>query len=94
LVDSCLDEAGSMIKDAGKCDAMYPYYGDPRIAAGAPFTDDVLKCALKGLDVKEYKQSLDAGQVARLRAVFPQGICDFSKPGVGQTGLQGTWLVY
>ena len=48
-------------------------------------SNDVLKCQLKPLDVAEYAPAtLSAGQLARLQAVFPQGVCDWSKPGVGQ----------
>lgn len=28
----------------------------------------------------------------RLQAVFPDGVCDWSQPGVGQVPLEGTWL--
>ena len=30
-------------------------------------------------------------QLARLNAAFPGGVCDWSKPGVGQGPLAGTW---
>jgi hypothetical protein len=35
---------------------------------------------------------LDAEQWNRLRAVFFGGVCDWSKPGVGQVPLAGTWV--
>ena len=57
----------------------------PRQVAGGARTEDVLKCQLKPLDVAEYAPAtLSAGQLARLQAIFPQGVCDWSKPGVGQ----------
>ena len=30
----------------------------------------------------------------KLRATFPNGVCDYSKPGVGQVPLAGTWLMF
>jgi hypothetical protein len=29
-----------------------------------------------------------------LKAAFPNGVCDYSKPGVGQVPLAGTWLMF
>ena len=37
---------------------------------------------------------LTADQLATLKTVFPGGVCDYSKPGVGQVPLAGTWLMY
>jgi len=31
---------------------------------------------------------------ARLNAIFPTGVCDWSKPGVEQQDLEGTWLSF
>jgi hypothetical protein len=33
-------------------------------------------------------------QATRLATVFPDGVCDWSKPGVEQQGLRGTWLQF
>jgi Tannase-like family of unknown function (DUF6351) len=33
-------------------------------------------------------------QLAALRAVFPQGVCDYTKKGVMQRPALGTWLSY
>jgi len=33
--------------------------------------------------------TLTDAQLARLRAVFPTGVCDWSKPGVNQQDAQG-----
>jgi hypothetical protein len=30
--------------------------------------------------------------MGRLEAIFPNGVCDYSKPGVGQVPLRGTYL--
>jgi uncharacterized tannase-like protein DUF6351 len=38
--------------------------------------------------------SFTSTERARLRAAFPRGVCDYSKPGIGQHGTAGTWLRY
>jgi hypothetical protein len=64
------------------------------MVAGGPTTNDVLKCQLKPLDWREYGLPFTEEQKARLRAIFPTGVCDWSKPGVSQGKLQGVWLSY
>lgn len=68
----------------------------PREVAGGNRLNDVLSCRLKPLT----RAAVDVGllpltdaQLARLRAVFPRGVCDFAKPGIGQQPAQ-TWLGY
>jgi hypothetical protein len=100
LADGCWATDGQRIVEPaiydgpGRCNELYPSHADPRIAAGAPLADDVVKCALKPIDVADYLQPLNAAQVQRLRAVFPQGVCDYSRPGVGQQVTTGTWQHY
>jgi hypothetical protein len=53
-----------------------------------------LKCALKPVDASDFAVSLSAEQLGTLRQVFPGGVCDYSKPGIGQVPLAGTWAVY
>lgn len=53
-----------------------------------------LICPLKPVSATDYKTSFSAGDLARLRRVFPAGVCDWSKPGVGQEPLAGTWLSF
>jgi hypothetical protein len=78
----------------GGYNATYPNHSEPRIEAGAPIANDVLKCRLKPVSAADYKASLTPAQLARLRAIFPTGVCDFSKPGVGQVALKGTYQRY
>jgi len=61
------------------------YQQSPRQVAGGPITEDIYKCQLKAIDfaAPEYAALSDA-QRNRLAAVFPNGVCDWSKPGVGQ----------
>ena len=46
--------------------------------AGAPIANDVLKCQLKPVSAADYKASFTPAQLARLKAIFPDGVCDFS----------------
>jgi hypothetical protein len=62
----------------------------PRQVAGGPRAEDILKCQLKPLVQSDYPvASLSAAQFARLQTVFPGGVCDWSKPGVGQQAAIG-----
>ncbi len=75
------------ITDMAQCDQnrfLKPSLS-PRQVAGGPRTEDVLKCQLKPLNFADYTGvTFDAGQMARLQAVFSTGVCDWTLPGVGQ----------
>lgn len=93
LVDACWTKEGERITDAERCKALYPVHSDPRMVAGAPVTSDFLKCALKPVRAEDYRSSLSAEQVARLKAVFPRGVCDYGKPPIGAAAPE-PWLRY
>jgi hypothetical protein len=80
--------------DKAKCNEIFPEYSHPRIVAGSPVTEDIFKCQLKPIDVKDYKVAPTTAQITKLQAAFPQGVCDFTKPGVGQTQKITTWAVF
>jgi hypothetical protein len=82
------------VADMARCNAFFPYAGDARLVAGAPATDDVLKCVLKPVDSKDYAVAPSAEQLAQLRKAFPDGVCDYSKSGIGQTTKVVTWAVF
>jgi hypothetical protein len=94
LADSCFTAKLEEIKDPARCKTMFPVYANPRIVAGAPATADVFKCELKPIDKSDYKRPVTDAQLAQLRAVFPQGVCDYTKKGVMQRPEAGTWLTY
>jgi len=101
FVDACYPtKAGPRIgaiekvTDMERCNALFPFSGDARLAAGAPATDDVFKCVLKPIDAGDYKVAPTADQLAQLRKIFPDGVCDYGKPGVGQTTQLVTWAVF
>jgi hypothetical protein len=99
LVDACWSDTGEKVAEPeafgsnGRCSQMYPIHADPRIAAGAPLRDDVLKCALKSLSVDDYGRKFSASQIRRLKSIFPRGVCDWSRPGVGQHVSRTAWQV-
>ncbi len=74
------------VTDFAECDkdAFLVPHSSPRQVAGSPRTEDVLKCQLKPIDSSEYDGKLTEAQLGRLATVFPDGVCDWTKPGVGQ----------
>jgi hypothetical protein len=62
-------------------------HSSPHQVAGGPITESILKCQLKPFAAADYPGLSDA-QLARLQAVFPDGVCDWTKPGVGQQPAQ------
>ncbi len=98
--DNCPGAHGTFITgpkiydEPGPCRDSYPLHGDPRTAAGEPRRDDVLKCQLKPITPSDYNVKFTDAQQTRLTQIFPQGVCDWTKPGVGVVPLEGTWLRY
>src|SRR5260370_38650418 len=79
------------LTDQERCKKLFPFAGDARLAAGAPPSDDVFKCALKPVDMADYKIAPTTERLAQLKQVFPDGVCAFNKGGVEQPRLAGTW---
>lgn len=77
---------------ATACEQMYSSHSFPREVAGADIAADIIKCQLKPVSASDYAVAFSAGQWARLNAIFPTGVCDWSKPGVEQQDLLGTWI--
>ena len=60
-------------------------HASPRQVAGGPLAENILKCQLKPLNPADYAPVVfSSTQLARLQATFPDGVCDWSQPGVGQ----------
>jgi hypothetical protein len=98
--DNCLGAGNAVVtgpdlyEKPGPCRDNYPLHGDPRTAAGAPLRNDILKCQLAPIDTDGYGVPISAVQEERLRRIFPDGVCDWTKPSVGYVELEGTWLRY
>jgi hypothetical protein len=55
----------------------------------------VIKCQLKPVTDDDFLPAIfTPSEKQRLNSIFANGVCDFSKPGVGQDALKGTWLHY
>jgi hypothetical protein len=68
----------------------YPGWVVPRMIAGGPLALNVLKCQLKPVDFADYTVPFTADETQRLLRIFPDGTCDWSKPGVNY-GPNVTW---
>lgn len=91
VVDACFAPDGTKIVEPqtafgpGQCNTLFPAGMAPNLVAGAPLASDIIKCQLKPLDVADYKVSFSAQQWQQLSEAFPNGVCDWSRPGVEQT---------
>jgi hypothetical protein len=101
LVDACFTNKGT-VKIAElqvyqldtTCNQLYPAFSTPRMVAGEPLANDVLKCQLRPVGPSLYKVRFTPAEAAQLKAIFPQGVCDYSRPGVGQQPPDGTWQMF
>lgn len=91
--DRCTSGAGHEFPDL-LCPTLNPYYASPRIVAGSPFTEDVVECHRKPLRETDFSPvAFTDDQWDRLVALFPDGVCDWSRPGVGQQPTVA-WMTY
>ena len=100
LKDTCWDPAGVAHEETftltgpSVCNTIFPINSTVRIQAGAPVSGDILKCQLKPATTTDYTVSFTPAQLVRLNLIFPQGVCDWSKPGVNQQTIADSWLRY
>ena len=94
FVDACYTAADAQITAMDVCAELFPIASDARLVAGAPLANDVLKCTLKPVAPNDYMVNMSAEQLGALRRIFADGVCDWSRPGVGQVPLAGTWAFY
>lgn len=91
-VDTCWI-GGEAVTDMAACIEANPFFADPRIAAGGPMTADVLKCQLRTPLREDYAVDLSDDEWTRLLAAFPDGVCDWTRDGVG-TQPSIPWLTF
>ena len=100
LVDACYTAEDKKVVEEQiytgdtTCNRLYPPHGNPFIAAGESVANDVVKCVMKPIDPKDYAVTFTPAEMQTLRAMFPQGVCDFTKKGVEQQPLMGTWVSF
>jgi hypothetical protein len=106
LGDQCWDGAGQKLTN-GLCPGVtvpgspalsigvVPVYATPRMMAGDSIATDTNKCQLKPLNRSDNYGPLGFSDAewAQMQALFPDGVCDFSKPGVSQQGTV-PWQTY
>ncbi|MDO8907646.1 MAG: DUF6351 family protein [Pseudohongiella sp.] len=109
LADDCFDENGERIVEPAvfdltsvlnktqgeqsRCNALFPPHAGLRLVAGAPLTNDIMKCSLKPIDYDDYRVEFTSEEKQRLETIFPQGVCDWEQPGQHQNSNQ-TWLSF
>jgi hypothetical protein len=82
--DGILDD-----ESPGACTREFPLHSTSRIVAGGPLRGGVYKCALQSVD-RAVRRGLygawrpTADELARLNAIFPSGVCDYSRRDVGR----------
>jgi hypothetical protein len=98
LTDACFTNEGTVkitetqvYRGDTKCNKLYPAYSSPRMVAGEPLANNVLKCQLKSINPADFGDKLAKDDLVELNSIFPNGVCDYSKPGVGQVPLKATW---
>jgi len=75
-------------KPDGACTKAFKIYSTSRQVAGGPFKGSIFKCQLKSVsqaitDGDYGVWTPDPGEQFFLQMIFPDGVCDFSKPDVG-----------
>lgn len=93
ITDHC--ELGNGVEQPGTdCPALNRFYDSPTQVAGESVRNDILKCQLKPLRREDYPGiTFTDAEWATLSATFPTGVCDWSRPGVGETP-NVPWLDY
>ena len=75
-------------KIVGDCQKIYPMYSTSRIQAGGSWAGDLFKCQLmpviEAVAQGHYGQNKMTLYVKQLQQIFPQGVCDYTKPDVGR----------
>lgn len=94
ITDRCYDGVGQQLL-AHLCPAnVVNVEPTPRQIAGDDITNDDNKCQLEPLDRRNYGSvRFTDAQWHRVEQTFPQGVCNFTKPGIGQQPTT-PWLTY
>lgn len=99
---SAFDSSGQSAAITGPLSAqqqliLQTRFGTPRMVAGDDIRTLTNKCVLKPVEERDYAEIATitdkAAFVRSVKAIFPQGVCDYAKPAVGTTRTL-TWLQY
>jgi hypothetical protein len=100
LTDGCFLSATDLVHQTltdpatGQCATQFPVASNPRLVAGQGLAMAQLKCSLQPLNFRNYPVTFTAAEKQQLHQVFPAGVCDYNRPGVGQQRPIGSWLSY
>ncbi len=101
LVDACFTNGGAtkiaeqqVYQGNTTCNQLYPAFSTPRMVAGEPLANNVLKCQLKRVDMKDYTPRFTAAQEKTLKNIFAGGVCDYSLPGVEQQPTEDVFAFF
>jgi hypothetical protein len=85
ITDHCETTSGQQIAGTN-CPEIVRFYQSPTNVAGESIRGDILKCQVKPLNRADYGSvKFTDAEWAQMQSAFPTGVCDWSKPGVGQT---------
>lgn len=74
------------------CGDSLPNESRPRIVADGPLASDIFKCQMKPIDWDDYDSvEFTDEQKRNLEAAFPDGVCDWTQPGVEEQSPAGVW---
>ena len=103
LVDNCWDnrvEPRMNIAETqtyygpGICNELYPAFPTPRHVAGAPLANNILSCQLKEIDAKDYAVTFSDDEIASLKVIFAEGVCDWDSGDKTGTEYFSTWASF
>jgi hypothetical protein len=94
-VDGCWKTPTEFVKEPATlsskpdtpCNALVPGWTFPRHVANGPIAADILKCQLKRIDRRDYPVSMSDEEFKRLKAIFPEGVCDWTKKSIGHAAM-------
>jgi hypothetical protein len=75
----------------GPCALALPVTATPRMVAGMPLSDDVIKCQRRPVARSDYPGGVTDAQLAEVRAIFPTGVCDYMKPAAEDVEHSMLW---
>jgi hypothetical protein len=98
--DTCINSTGATDAEVaadvglGTPECQTKFQSSPRQAADGPQTEDNYKCHLRPIDWADpVYASLSTAQRARFAAVFPSGVCDYSRRSIGWRTSPG-WVTF
>jgi len=75
----------------GLCSIALPVTSTPRMVAGMPRSGDIILCQKKAVDPRDYAANLSADQLLQIESVFPEGVCDYSRPAAADVEESLIW---